>query len=434
MHPSLQDLLRTHWAITEEALRQVLRQALQAPAVALVTRDAEPLPDTRAGRIDRGIATIPVRGILSRYDNFRSFFGRGTSFERLALDLTAAAEDPAVRAILLAVDSPGGEVSGTQETAALLAQIDAVKPVFAHIDGDGNSAAYWLASQAREIAMGNTAIAGSIGVMAVFDDFTKLDQKIGIETITIVSSQSPHKDIDPATPDGRARIQVLLDQLASVFVTEVARGRGVGEDVVLRDFGRGDVMVGAAAVAAGLADRIATFDAFHEELVAQHGTRARLLFPPPTGRLAAARKEKSPMARPSAVTPEPDVTAAELEAAYPAQVASLCTAAATAAATAERERILAIHAMAEAGLETLLAAAVKDPSCTAPMAAQRILEHQRAQRAQQLANLAAEQTAAPPAAPAPTAEPSPAQALVTRAKATFRLITAARDNAQEKAS
>ena len=136
------------------------------------------------------------------------------------------------------------------------------------------------------------------------------------------------------------------------------------------------------------------------------------------------------MVRPSAVTPEPEVTAAELEAAYPAQVASLCTAAATAAATAERERILAIHAMAEAGLDTLIAAAVADPRCSAPMAAQRILEHQRAQREQQLAALAAEQTAAPPAAPAPTAEPSPEQAIVTRAKATFRQITAA----QEKAS
>lgn len=434
MHPSVQDLFRTHWAITEDALLQVLRQALQRPAHALVTQEGERLPETRGGTIDRGIATIPVRGILSRYENFRTFFGRGTSYERLALDLTAAAENPQVRAILLAEDTPGGEVAGAQETAALIAQIDAVKPVFSHIDGDGNSAGYWLGSQAREIAMGSTAIAGSIGVRAVFEDFSKFDAKFGIETITIVSSQSPHKEVDPATDDGRARIQVLLDQLAGVFVADVARGRGVSEEVVLRDFGRGDVMVGAAAVTAGLADRVATFDEFHEELVAQHGARPRLLFPTTTGRTAAQPKEKSPMARPSAVTPDPEVSAAELEAAYPAQVASLCTAAGTAAATAERERILAIHGMAEAGLEQLITAAVGDPSCTAPMAAQRILEHQRAQRAAQLAALASERTDTPPAAPAPASEPSAEQALVTRAKATFRRINAHRATAQEKAS
>lgn len=130
---------------------------------------------------------------------------------------------------------------------------------------------------------------GSIGVRAAYpargDD----------GSVEFISSQSPGKRLDLASDDGRARIQSRVDSLAEVFVEAVASGRGVTAQHVLERFGRGDVLVGSAAVAAGMADEIGTFEGVLSQLAGGSS-------PPPTRRnvlmaidheaaLAAARAE-----------------------------------------------------------------------------------------------------------------------------------------------
>ncbi|NKC02429.1 hypothetical protein HED55_00535 [Ochrobactrum haematophilum] len=76
----------------------------------------------------------------------------------------------------------------------------------------------------------------------------------------------PGKRTDLSTDEGRARIQRTIDALAEVFIATVADGRGVKPDDVIAKFGGGDVLIGSAAVAAGMADRIGNFEAVIKEL------------------------------------------------------------------------------------------------------------------------------------------------------------------------
>ena len=77
------------------------------------------------------------------------------------------------------------------------------------------------------------------------------------------------KGRDPMSKAGREQHQAIVDKLAGVFVADVGRNRGVTEAVVLDGFGKGGTFVGTDAVAAGLADRVATFEVTHAALVAR---------------------------------------------------------------------------------------------------------------------------------------------------------------------
>jgi signal peptide peptidase SppA len=189
-----------------------------------------------------------------------------TTYEEIARDLTAAVDDGTVRAILLAMDTPGGEVNGAHETAQLIAQVRGVKPIEAQVSGIGASAGYLLASATDRITTGEMGILGSLGVLFTHRDSRERDQKLGVKTMHIVSSQSPKKHLDPTEDAGRAEMQAVADQMAHAFLSTVARNRGVSLETVLADYGQGGVFVGQAAVDAGLADEISTYEAAHAAL------------------------------------------------------------------------------------------------------------------------------------------------------------------------
>ena len=75
-----------------------------------------------------------------------------------------------------------------------------------------------------------------------------------------MSSQSPYKASDPKTEDGASRLQARVDALAGVFVQAVAANRDVPAATVLADFGQGDVLIGQAAIDAGMADGLGSFE------------------------------------------------------------------------------------------------------------------------------------------------------------------------------
>lgn len=222
----------------------------------LTRRGLKEVPNTWRAAMRNGVGVLPVFGpVFSRMH-----------WQRLALDFGVLMDDPSVRAIVFDFDTPGGIVTGTQEFADLVYAARGTKPITAFIAGMGASAGYWLASAADDVVIAETAEAGSIGVAALYVDWSKFDERIGIREIQIISSQSPNKNKDPATPAGLALIQARVDALADVFIDRVALQRGVARDTVLADFGQGDMIVGEGAVDAGLADRIGTFDALLAEM------------------------------------------------------------------------------------------------------------------------------------------------------------------------
>jgi len=118
------------------------------------------------------VAVIPIMGAMSRYGNYCSW-----GSEDMANWILEANQDPSISAIVLEINSPGGQVDGTQMLGEVIRQSQ--KPVVAWVAGMAASAAYWVASQAREIMMESltTSEVGSIGVLAVHIDATKALEK-----------------------------------------------------------------------------------------------------------------------------------------------------------------------------------------------------------------------------------------------------------------
>jgi signal peptide peptidase SppA len=250
----------------DESWAELREQALSA-------RDGVPLQNTRKVEMRDGVASIPISGPLFRHAGLLEQVCDATSYSSVRKDLQAALDDPAVQSIVLNIDSPGGEVNGVAELADAIYAARGTKPIIAYVGGMGASAAYWLAAAADKVVASSTAQLGSIGVIATY-----AAEQGAAQSVDIVSSQSPKKKADPMTDAGRAQIQDRVDALARVFVGAVARYRGVAESKVLSDFGKGDVFVGADAVAAGLADEIGNYEAVLASLVARATQRSNHMF------------------------------------------------------------------------------------------------------------------------------------------------------------
>lgn len=250
------------WAITREVMDTIMeiaqRENMSPEAVA--QKLGRPLENTYDVEFRDGVAILPVQGPLFRYANLFTMLSGATSYDLLARDFAKAVDDPNVSSILLNIDSPGGEANGVSEFADQIAAARGKKPIVAYVGGMGASAAYWLASAADEIVASDTAILGSIGTVMSVKDTRERDEKSGVKTYEVVSSQSPYKRTDPASDAGRQKMQDLVDSLSEVFVAKVAAYRGTTTDDVLENYGKGGVFVGQAAVNAGLADSVGSYE------------------------------------------------------------------------------------------------------------------------------------------------------------------------------
>ncbi|MFE1601622.1 S49 family peptidase [Methylobacterium sp. ID0610] len=228
---------------------------------------AQRLDGARYAMLTReGVAIIPVIGpIFPRANLMTEMSGTGTSATMLARDLVLARDSADVGAIMLLVDSPGGSPTGINALADQLYAMRGRKRVVAHVSGSAASAAYWLASSAGEVVTEKTGMLGSIGVVAAISKQVEPDTT-GSLSIEIVSSNAPNKRPDPQSEDGAGQIRTLLDAIETQFIADVARGRKTTPARVRTDFGAGGMKVGSDAVAAGMADRVQTYDATLRDL------------------------------------------------------------------------------------------------------------------------------------------------------------------------
>lgn len=328
------------WAITETALQTILDIAArenEAPE-AVASRLGKELQNSHTTTERDGVAIIPVTGPLFRYANLFTQISGASSYEILAQDFAAALNDPAIKGIILDIDSPGGEVNGCAELAGMIFEARGRKPILAYASGDAASGAYWIASAADEVVVSETSGLGSVGVVGVYRN--PKNDKSAVSTIEIVSSQSPHKRLDPGSDTGRAKLQTRIDAMAEVFVNTLARNRGIEPPQVLERFGGGDIMIGAHAVNAGLADRIGSLEKLITELSSVPNpaeTQRGFLMPQPQMKELIMNKET-------------------LSQEHPDLLAQIQNEARTEAQTAERTRIGAILQSAEAEGRSGLAA------------------------------------------------------------------------------
>jgi signal peptide peptidase SppA len=251
------------WGVTEP-----LADALQA---AVQSRGIEAALDAVAARLEparlearRGgvVAVVPVLGMLSQRPSFW-----GTSTAWLADVVTGLVADNGVHAVVLEVDSPGGEVYGVTEAAAAIRAAAAVKPIVASANPFIGSAAYNLASQASEIWVTPSGEVGSIGCFGMHVDMSGALEKMGLK-VTVVKAGKFKAEGHPAAPlseDAVGHMQEQCDRYYGMFVADVAKGRSAAtkrtvsvETVRGPAFGEGRMVGAKRAVEQGMADGIGT--------------------------------------------------------------------------------------------------------------------------------------------------------------------------------
>jgi len=258
------------WAILPghlEAIEAVAMRVLDHPAllalkddghqerqISAVARMGERAPGTRKAMIRDGVGLLPITGPIFPRASILTELSGATSLDVAAADLRALQASPDVRHILAVVDSPGGAVAQVSDFGRLVAASS--KPVSVHVTGLCCSAAYWIASQGGGgISLDPTGVVGSIGVL-ISTSYQVEPGQDGRRDLEIASSNAPNKRPDLSTPEGQAQIRQMLDGIEDIFIANVAKGRGVTEAVVRREFGAGGTMTGKAAKAAGMVDRI----------------------------------------------------------------------------------------------------------------------------------------------------------------------------------
>jgi len=220
--------------------------------------DARP-GDTKPihANVPHDVAVIPITGVLlpSVPEWMRTFGLRVTGYDEISAQVKAAAANPSINEIVLAVDSPGGTVQGVAAAHAVIRNAAASKQVTAWVEGMCASGAYWLTCCASQIIAATTAEVGSIGVYQVWYDESARLEKAGITTHVIRSGSHKGMGLDKITPEQLETEQETVDDLAALFVQAVAAGRKKALNEVM-ELATGQTWTAARARSAGLVDRV----------------------------------------------------------------------------------------------------------------------------------------------------------------------------------
>jgi len=206
------------------------------------------------------VAVIPIHGTLVRRTSGLEAVSGLASYTSIAAQLDAALASPEVAAILLDVDSPGGESGGVFDLADRIRAGVQVKPVWAVANDMAFSAAYALASAASRVFVARTGGVGSIGVIAMHIDQSVKDAKDGVRYTAVFAGErkndlNPH---EPISDEAHAVLKAEVDRVYDLFVETVARHRGLDADAVRAT--EAGLFFGPDAVGAGLADAVGGFD------------------------------------------------------------------------------------------------------------------------------------------------------------------------------
>jgi len=243
------------WLCQDSWLAATVRAIQSGTLKAAEAADAPMMDDTGSLTVtEDGIAVLSLIGPLMKG---QSKFG-GTSSVGARIQLRKALADDDVRAILLAIDSPGGHVAGTKDLADEIAA--AQKPEFAQIDDLAASAALWIASQADQVFANATALVGSIGTYMVVYDSSEAFEREGVKVHVISTGDLKGAMVEGSkiTKAQLAAEQELVNDINDFFVNAMADGRDLSREAI-EDIADGRVWIAAKAQKLGLIDGIQTF-------------------------------------------------------------------------------------------------------------------------------------------------------------------------------
>lgn len=250
----------SYWLLEPSTFQSL--QAVRRDAAALSARAEDYIArvESRDGKspsnliIAGSTAEIRVEGVLTkRPDFFAMLFGGGnTTYGDIRASLAMAETNPAIKDVVLHIDSPGGSVDGFFDTLDSIAALRANGGKKMRVRAENaQSAAYGIAAVAGNIeAVGRGSTFGSIG--------TAVSYWVTDSIVELTNTDSPDKRPNLRTDEGKAVVVKYLDQLSEEFMRSIAQGRGVDVETVRNDFGRGASMTAVHAKRLGLIDKILT--------------------------------------------------------------------------------------------------------------------------------------------------------------------------------
>jgi signal peptide peptidase SppA len=204
-------------------------------------------------------AVLSIKGsLVNGYSRIHPFFaGLITSYEAIKAATLRLAADPDVKRVVLDVGSPGGMAVGVQSAGKAIQKLGRHKKVIGHTDSLAASAAYWLISSAQQVSASEMAELGSIGVIAIYPDFTKMleNEGIGINVVKAGKYKGAGSPYVAMTDENLEYLQDRIDKTNNFFLTHVARRRSLK----LSDRGQwadAKVFYAGEAKAVGLIDEV----------------------------------------------------------------------------------------------------------------------------------------------------------------------------------
>jgi protease-4 len=204
------------------------------------------------------IAVIRLDGLISYKHGVSSASTGESMVDDLKEAFQQAANDPKVKAVVISVDSPGGEVTAGDTIHHALGKLSAKKPVVIFINSIGTSAAYYIACAGSWIMCSDTSFTGSIGVIISTLNYKELFGKIGLQSVIFKSGQfkdalNGARDL---TEEEKSYFQGLVMQTYDRFLNIVADSRHL-DPATLRDgLADGRVLSGKDAYTAKLVDQL----------------------------------------------------------------------------------------------------------------------------------------------------------------------------------
>jgi protease-4 len=206
------------------------------------------------------IAVISLSGTITTGDS--SLLSGSTITPKLVRDyLTRAEEDNAVKAIVLRIESPGGEIAPCQEILWEIERVKETKPIIVSMGGTAASGGYYISTQANKIVALPTTQTGSIGVISAVINVEELLEKLGIQIEIFKGGK--YKDMywgfRELTPEEQEIMQQTVDEYYEQFIDVVAEGRELNEEEV-RNLATGQLYSGTKAKELGLVDELGDLD------------------------------------------------------------------------------------------------------------------------------------------------------------------------------
>ncbi len=205
------------------------------------------------------IVQIDLEGVISgSHGGGQMFSDEGLDVDVVKRALEQAVKDADVKAIVLRVNSPGGEVTASDELYHAVKETAKVKKIIVYMDSIAASGGYYLSCGATKIVANETTLTGSIGVIIQTLNYKDAFGKLGLEQMTFASGA--FKDTLGGArvmrEDEKAYVQALVTQMYEKFLGIVSEARGVSKEVLKNGIADGRVFTGAEALQKKLVDKL----------------------------------------------------------------------------------------------------------------------------------------------------------------------------------